>query len=203
MVEPAGGMDIGLAVGKFTEIAKQFTDDQVFWDSGTVRREPGLYPKVRAQLRVQAKGLSSAVPASRAPASVTCMSWLVSVDRTVGGWADRTGADTVTALRDLASDDYGPDDCDELLRRTHRLELLAREGLQLVGDAPVVVPVRRPCPRCSELWAYRRGDDGANLRTWALTVSEAGAKCGACDGHWSDLNWLARLLDGEPAGITA
>ena len=82
-----------------------------------------------------------------------------------------------------------------------RLELLAREGLQLTGDAPVVVPVRRPCPRCSQLWAYRKGDDGASLRTWALTVSEAGAKCGACDGHWSDLNWLARLLDGEPAAV--
>jgi len=194
-------MSIQLAIKRFTEIAEQFTEDRVFWDGGSVRREPGLYPKVRQLLQVSGKGLGAAVPQSRAPASISCLAWLCQADKTVAEFCGGAVGDTPAMLRQLMDADYGPDQTGVLLRWTRQLEVLARSGVQLTDDAPVIVPVRRPCPSCSELWAYRKGDDGQAVRVWALTVSEAGARCGACGGHWTDLGWLARLLDGEPAAV--
>jgi len=72
--QPVGGMNVELAKKTFTSSAERFTREQVSFEDGRVWREDGLYLAVRALLVSAGKKLGSAVPASRTPASIACLS---------------------------------------------------------------------------------------------------------------------------------
>ena len=98
------------------------------------------------------------------------------------------------ALRTLAGTVWTPDDVDELQARTAMLTAWTRSAMDLLGEAPPKVPVRKPCPICSELWAYSGQE---RVRHYALIVDEDGAHCGSCRAVWGpdQLQLLARMLD--------
>ena len=210
--QPAGGMNVELARKTFIASAERFTREQVSFEDGRVWREAGLYVAVRQLLVSAGKKLGSAVPASRTPASIACLSWLKTVDEGVAEGVAELAPDcgargTVAALEALIGADYGPSQTGRLLSFSRRLDAWASSAADLLGLKPLVVPLRKKCPQCGSLFHYRVQDgEAAPVRGWALTVSgETGtAGCSDCGSRWENLQWLAQLIDaGEPAGATA
>lgn len=69
------------------------------------------------------------------------------------------------------------------------------EAVELLGDQPVEVALRMPCPSCGRKFVYRL-HHGDTVRMWALRVGENGARCLGCNAEWEtdQFEFLARLL---------
>jgi predicted RNA-binding Zn-ribbon protein involved in translation (DUF1610 family) len=98
-------------------------------------------------------------------------------------------------LRQLAADNYRPQDCSTLDGWTAALEAWTLTAAELLGDRPPEIALRLPCPRCGKRYVYRLSA-GEHVRSWALRISEDGARCQSCRATWqpSEFEWLARLL---------
>jgi len=177
------------------------------------RQVPPLYDRVRSTLaggRTGAQGRR--VATSRAPLRADILNWLVEVDGSVRLWASEFSefchfgnfpsfkggtVDRLRALRDLP---WRPQDCGLMSRRSRVIERWAVAAAGLVEHTPVVA-LEHPCPRCEKRWFYRRDSGGDRVRARALSVSEHGARCGACGAVWppAEFGWLAQLLGCTPA----
>ena len=82
---------------------------------------------------------------------------------------------------------------------TARVEGWTLQAVEVLGDKPPEVALRLPCPSCDKRFVYRLSA-GERVRSSALRVSEAGARCLACHATWpvDRLEFLAKLL-GLPA----
>jgi hypothetical protein len=174
------------------------------WHGGICRLTPPLYVRLRAALRGNPGRSGRRLPASRLPCRGDILALLVDIDSTTAGWtknADRTfrrlnvSPDTITRLRQLAADNYRPQDCSTLDGWTAALEAWTLTAAELLGDKPPEIPLRLPCPRCAKRYVYRLSA-GENVRSWALRISEDGARCQSCRATWlpQEFEWLARLL---------
>lgn len=82
---------------------------------------------------------------------------------------------------------------------TAQLKRFAADAVELLGDKPVEVALRMPCPSCGKKFVYRLSN-GENVQSWALRVGEAGARCLGCNATWGTdrLEFLATLLNCPP-----
>jgi hypothetical protein len=199
--KPAGGEDVALSAKAFREQIDRYILAQPFWTGSEVRSEPGLLWRMRDLMVSAPKHLSgSAVPDSRSPASIGAISWFAVVDREVRRFGP--GGSTAEILAAAGAADYGPDRVPQLKDWTNLLFGWAREAVALLGESRPPVPLRRPCPRCGCQFAHRQSGS-ESLRVWSLCVDVASghASCLGCGAEYQDLAWLARLLDGAPAGV--
>lgn len=141
---------------------------------------------------------SRQVPQSRLPCHAGVLALLVEIDDGVAGWL-REGFGTTDKLGRLRDRTWRPQDCGLLEAHTAQLARWAVTAAELLRDRPPEVALRLPCPSCGRRFFYRQ-TNGESLRTWALRVSEDGARCQACDAAWlpERFEFLARLL-GCPA----
>lgn len=178
------------------------------WHGGICRLTPPLYVRLRTALRGQAGRSGRRLPSSRLPCRGDVLGLLVTIDSTAAGWTDpdesssrrRDGLpdNTMDRLRQLAAHNYRPQDCTMLDGWTAELEAWTLTAAELLGDRPPEISLRGfACPRCAKKYVYRLSG-GENVRSWALRVSEDGARCVApgCGATWlpSEFEWLARLL---------
>lgn len=135
---------------------------------------------------------------SRLPCHTSVLALLIDTDMTVAEWQP-TGQGTVERLHRLRDKSWRPQDCGLLEAHTAQLARWAVTAAELLRDRPPEVALRLPCPSCGRRFFYRQ-TNGESLRTWALRVSEDGARCQACDAAWlpERFEFLARLL-GCPA----
>ena len=151
---------------------------QLVWD-GKPRQADSLYQRMRDALTAATTQSGAPMQASKAPARIDVMCWFVTIDHDVAVWQD--GHDTLDRLDRLATKKWTPDDVQIVKLMTSRCESWAHQARELLGDNPVVVPIRKPCPACSKLWCYSGPDQ---TRNYALQVSESGAYCRACRAKW-------------------
>lgn len=154
---------------------------------------------MRGALRSTQPRTGRRAASSRIPCRAAVLDWLHTVDHTVAEW--QPGAGTIHRLRLLAAHPWRPQDCELLDDHTTQLQQWAASAVEVLGDT-VIVPLRGfACPNCNTNHVYRRRD-GENVRSAALTVTEAGAECGNCGATWAvdQLEFLARLLGCAGAG---
>jgi len=163
-----------------------------------------LYVRLRTALRGEPSRSGRRLPSSRGPCRGDVLALLVDIDSTAAGWTSngertsrrREGSpDTITRLRQLAADNYRPQDCSTLDDYSTALEAWTISAAELIGDRPAEIALRLPCPACSRKYVYRLSS-GENVRSWALRVSEDGARCQHCHAAWTpgQFEWLARVL---------
>ncbi|CAN1494932.1 hypothetical protein MCEMAEM6B_02218 [Mycobacteriaceae bacterium] len=163
------------------------------WHGGICRLTPPLYVRLRAALRGTAGRSGRRLPASRLPCRGDVLALLVQIDSTTAEW--NRGTDTADRLRALAARTWRPQDCQQLDDYSTALEAWTHTAAELLGDRPAEIALRLPCPACSRKYVYRLSS-GENVRSWALRVSEDGARCQHCHATWTpgQFEWLARVL---------
>lgn len=168
------------------------------WEAGICRYSPPLYTRLRGSLRGQPTRLGRRVPSSRLPCRTDVLALLLDIDGTTARWHPH-GKTTLDRLRELAAQDRRPQDCELLDDYRTRIEAWCHSAAELVADKPPEVALRLPCPSCGTRFIYRPSN-GESVRTWALRVSEDGARCQSCDATWApeQFEFLATLL-GCPA----
>ncbi len=94
---------------------------------------------------------------------------------------------------------FRPEDVEKIDGFTAHLGRWTVEAVELLGDQPVEVALRLPCPACGRKFVYRLSN-GDNVRSWALRVGENGGRCLGCHAAWSidKLEFLATLLNCPP-----
>lgn len=175
-------------------------DPQPHWENGHVRWSAALYDRLRGSLKGSAGVSGHRVPGSRLPCVTAVLALLVEVDSVVAGWEPDAKSSTVDRLHRLVGRPWRPQDCSEIDGMCDQLEKWSTDMSELVGEAPVVVPLRLPCPSCGQRFFYRRNRSEETVRSDCLRVSESGAECLGCRAEWApdQFEWLAKLL-GCPA----
>jgi len=153
---------------------------------------------LRGALRGATAQFGRRSPSSRPPCHTRVLSLLVDIDQAAAEW-EPDEQDTLCRLRAAALRDRRPQDCSLLDGYTARVEGWTIEAVEVLGDKPPEVALRLPCPSCGKRFVYRLSA-GESVRSAALRVSEAGARCLACRASWepAKLEFLAKLL-GLPA----
>jgi predicted RNA-binding Zn-ribbon protein involved in translation (DUF1610 family) len=168
------------------------------WDHGVARWSDPVYVRLRSAITARTAGRRHVMSGSRAPCRTDVLVWLIDVDRAVAGWEPDTKGGTIERLRALAGRSYRPQDCGLLGDYSTQIERWVIAGAELLGDRPVAVAIRLPCPACGEQWSYRHSG-AEEVRGWALRLTEDGCECSACRAFWAptEFHWLARLLGCE------
>jgi len=151
---------------------------QTHW-IGKVAVADSLYQRMRQALTAASTPSGAAIQASKAPARIDVLAWFCDVDTTVARW--HTGGDTINRLAQMYEAAWAPEQLDHVKAMLRRCEAWVASAQEMLGDNAVEVPLRRPCPRCNELWCYGGAD---HTRSFALRVSEHGAQCKACRARW-------------------
>lgn len=151
---------------------------QTHW-IGRVAVSDSLYQRMRQALTVASAASGAPMQASKAPARIDVLAWFCDVDTTVARW--HTGGDTIDRLIHIYEVAWAPEQLDHVKAMQRRCEAWIAAAQEMLGDNPIEVPLRRPCPRCNELWCYGGADQ---TRSFALRVSEHGAQCKACRARW-------------------
>jgi len=182
---------------RFTDAVHALADPQPSWVDGTCHWTPAVYTRLRRALRGQPVS-SRQVPQSRLPCHAGVLALLVEIDDGVAGWL-REGFGTPDKLGRLRDRTWRPQDCGLLEARAADLRRWTVAAAELLRDTAPEVALRLPCPSCGRRFVYRLSH-GENVRSWALRVSENGARCLGCDASWATdkFEFLARLL-GLPA----
>jgi len=189
---------LALSRRRLSDAVHAFADPLPIFEAGTYRTIPPVYVRLRGALRGATARLGRMVPSSRPPCHTRVLSLLVDIDQAAAEW-EPDQPDTVARLRAAAERDRRPQDCSLLDAYTACVEGWTLEAVEVLGDNPPEVALRLPCPSCGKRFVYRLSA-GENVRTAALRVSEAGARCLACRASWEpgQLEFLAKLL-GLPA----
>jgi len=181
------------AVEKLRHAIHPLVFDQLVWD-GQARIGDPLYKRLRIAYTATTPTTGTRLQASKAPARIDVMNWFCDVDTTVARWW-RRGHTTTHKLEHLHDFTYTPDHLKTVKAITSRCEHWVESAKELLGDNPPIVPLRQPCPLCSEFWHYTGGQE--NTRTFALRVSEHGAQCHACKAKWitnQEISVLIKML---------
>ncbi len=189
---------LALSQHRLDDAVHCFADPLPAWSHGACRWSDSLYARLRGALRGR-KGAGGVrlASGSRAPCSMRALELLIAIDTCVEHWEPGGKGNTIDRLHRLASRSWRPQDTAEMDDISSRLERWSLEASELIGDAPVSVALRLPCPSCGSRFAYRRNRGGETLRTDALKVDESGCDCAACGANWppDQFHWLAKLLD--------
>jgi len=180
------------AVTKLRNAIRPLVFEQLVWD-GQARVGDPLYKRMRIALTATTPTGGAPMQASKAPARIDVMNWFCDVDTTVARlW--RRGQDTVYKLECLHDYAWTPDHLKTVKAITSRCEHWVETAKELLGDNPPIVPLRKPCPLCNELWHHTGAEQ---TRTFALRVSEHGAQCHACKAKWAtdqEISVLIKML---------
>jgi hypothetical protein len=189
---------LALSRRQFGRAVAALAEPLPIWDGGAARLVPPVYSRLRGALRGATAQFGRRMPSSRPPCHTRVLSLLVDIDQAAAEW-EPDEPDTLARLRAAAERDRRPQDCSLLDGYTARVEGWTLEAVEVLGDKPPEVALRLPCPRCDKRFVYRLSA-GENVRSAALRVSEAGARCLACRASWepAKLEFLAKLL-GLPA----
>jgi len=152
---------------------------QPVWNGPTI--EP-LYNRMRTALTATTPTTGGRLQASKAPARIDVMAWFCDIDDTVHHWI-KPGTGTLNKLDRLNHYRWTPDHLNLIKAITRRCHAWTDQAKELLGDNPPVVPLRRHCPACEQLWIHT-GVGENRTRTFALRVSEHGAHCQACKARW-------------------
>lgn len=188
-----------LARQKLADAVNAFVVPQAVWIGGVCRWGDPLYTRLRNSLQPRSQIGRHRAPGERAPCNTDALVWLVDVDMTTAEW-EPDGDGTLDRLRRLRDRKWTPDDVELLEKHTEQIVKWTVAAVELLGDRPPTVALRLPCPSCGTKHVRGRNGVGESVRRWALSVSENGARCAACDAEWSpdQFEFLARLL-GCPA----
>ena len=200
----AGDGSLELSTKRLADAVHRLAEPIPIWHGGVCRLTPPLYVRLRTALRGEPSRSARRLPSSRLPCRGDVLALLVDIDSTAAGWTvngERTlrrrnvSPDTMARLRQLAAHKYRPQDCSTLDGWTAALEAWTLTAAELLGDKQAEVALRLPCPRCSKRFVYRLSA-GESVRSWALRISEDGARCQSCRAAWqpSEFEWLAKLL---------
>ena len=189
---------LALSRRKFGRAVAALAEPLPIWDGGAARLVPPVYSRLRGALRGATAQFGRRMPASRPPCHTRVLSLLIEIDQAAAEWEPEQ-PDTLARLRAAAERDRRPQDCELIDGMTARVEGWTLEAVEVLGETPPEVALRLPCPRCDKRFVYRLSA-GENVRSAALRVSEAGARCLACRATWepAKLEFLAKLL-GLPA----
>jgi len=183
---------------RLSDAVHAFADPLPIFEAGICRTIPPVYTRLRGALRGATIRLGRRVPTSRPPCHTSVLALLVDIDQAAAEW-EPTQPDTLARLRATAERDRRPQDCELLDGMTARVQGWTLQAVEVLGDKPPEVALRLPCPACSKRYVHRLSA-GERVRSSALRVSEAGARCLACGATWepAKLEFLAKLL-GLPA----
>lgn len=100
---------------------------------------------------------------------------------------------TVQRLAAVSERKWRPQDCKQMLGYAEKLSTFSKRAEALFAPKPIPLP--DACPECGEKTVYRN-QDGEEVRTPALQITENGATCGACRANWpiERLPMLGRIL---------
>jgi hypothetical protein len=180
------------AVAKLRDAIRPLIRQQWAWD-GQPRCGDPLYTRMRAALTAATTTTGSQMQASKAPARIDVMAWFCDIDTTVARWI-KPGYTTINKLDRLHDYPWTPDHLKLIKAITSRCDHWTEQAKELLQDNPPVVPLRKPCPLCNEFWFYSGAEQ---TRTFALRVSEHGAKCHACKASWitdQEIGILIKML---------
>jgi hypothetical protein len=180
------------AVTKLRHAIHPLAFDQFAWDGQTRRGDP-IYRRMRIAYTATTPTAGAPMQASKAPARIDVMNWFCDIDTTVARWI-RAGTDTPRKLLLLHDFPYTPDHLKTVKAITSRCEHWVESAKELLGDNPPIVPLRKPCPLCNELWHHTGAEQ---TRTFALRASEHGAQCHACKAKWvtdQEISVLIKML---------
>lgn len=177
------------AATKLKNTIRPLAQEQPHWD-GQPRWADSLYTRMRVALTATTPTSGAPMQASKAPARIDVMAWFCDIDTTVAQWI-RPGRTTTDKLNLLHDYPWTPDHLKLVKAITRRCEHWTEQAKELLGDNPPVVPLRKPCPLCGEFWFYTGTE---NTRTFALRVSEHGAKCHSCKASWASNQEISVLL---------
>ena len=189
---------LALARRNLDDAVAAFADRQPVWRDGVGHWSDPLYVTLRGALRGSVKAGRHRVAGSRLPCHTAVLATLLEVDQTVEKWQPE-GAGTVDRLRRLRARKWRVEDVEEIDRYSEQIKKWTVAAVELLGDQPVEVPLRTPCPNCRKKFVYRFSN-GENVRSWALRVGEDGARCLGCKATWGieRLEFLATLLNCPP-----
>ena len=188
-----------LAREKLADAVNAFVVPQPVWIGGVCRWTDPLYARLRGALQPRNQVSRQRAPGERAPCRTDALVWLIEVDMTTAEWEPDCDG-TIDRLRRHRDRKWTPDDTEQIGQHAEQIVGWTITAAELLGDKPPTVALRLPCPSCGTTHVRGRNGVGESVRRWALSISEDGARCAACDAEWSpeQFEFLARLL-GCPA----
>lgn len=146
--------------------------------------EPALYLRVRQALTAATLRAGAPMQASKAPVRIDALNWLTRVDGVIAIVAPKPRITTIHKMRDLHDHTWNPTQLQQVQQLTKFCIRAVHTGRQLLGDNPPAVPLKEPCPACSEMWFV----DSDRIRHFALLATFANedwiAHCLACSRKW-------------------
>ncbi len=184
-----------LARQKLTDAVSAFAAPQPVWISGVCRWQDPLYSRLRSALQPRNQISRHRAPGERAPCRTDVLTLIIDVDMTVGEW-DPDGDGALDRFGRLTARSWAPEDCKLLDGYTAQIVKWTTTAVELLGDKPPTLGIRLPCPSCGTKHVPGRNGVGEVVRRWALSISEDGARCAACNAVWlpDQFTFLARLL---------
>lgn len=183
-----------LARRRLSEAVTALAEPVAVWESGVCRWTPPVYTRLRAALRAKPSQSGRRVPSSRLPCRTDVLGLIFEIDTTAAKWEPHEKS-TLDRLRQLAARDRAPEDVPALNDYRMQVESWTLRATDLLCDRSPEVALRLPCPSCGRKHVYRT-TNGETVRSWALRVSEAGARCQNCQASWKpeQFEFLAALL---------
>jgi len=198
-VDPTPDNPLAMSRRRLRDAVNALAEPIPVWDGGVCRWSDAVYMRLRSSLRGAPTRSVRLVPDSRLPCRADVLTLLIDIDQTAAIW-EPNGKGTVERLRQVAGQDRRPQDCELLDGYSATVEAWTVKAAELLGDIAPEVSLRLPCPSCGSRFNYRPNGSGETVRSWALRVSESGARCQCCHATWlpEQFEFLAKLL-GCPA----
>lgn len=158
--------------------------EQPVWDGYRALYGDSLYKRLQEAKTAGSVTTGAPMQTSKPPARIDVMAWFVAIDSTVAEFPGPAGT-TVFKLSHYYHRIWNPDELRFVKAATRACEGWVESAKQLLGDNPPAVPLRRPCPLCSQMW--HRDRDGN--QQWALKVTASlddwHSQCLACKTVWA------------------
>lgn len=186
---------LALARRRLHDAIHALADPQPVWVGGVCRWTDPLYTRLRDALQPRNQAGPRRVPDSRAPCNTAALTLIIEIDMTVAEWQP-SGDGALDRLHRLRDVSFRPEDCELIDSHRRQIAKWILTGVELLGDKPPEVALRLPCPSCGRSHVHRTNSVGERVRSWALRVSDEGARCQHCEATWqpSQFTFLATLL---------
>lgn len=188
-----------LARRRLADAVCALVDPVPTWTAGRYVFTPATYLRLRGALQSRPAGTVRLVPDSRPPCHSGVLALIVEIDGTAAKWESGEKT-TIDRLRQVALRDRAPEDVPLIDGIRETIETWTERAADLLADRSPEIPLRLACPNCQKKHVYRPDGTGDNVRSWALRVSEDGARCLGCNASWKPdmLEFLATRLLGLP-----